>query len=84
MGTEETVPREGVSDENTKRARPPQESPNDRRKKKQHSFMSMEYEDELEAEVQQMGLLIELLDDTTEDATLTLNKKTQPPNTVPS
>ena len=81
MATEETIPMEGGSDENTKRTRSPQKLPNDRHKKKQHSFISKDYEDELEAEVQQMGLLMEMIDDTTNEATPTLNKDTPTPQT---
>ena len=79
MGTERTSPSEGGNDENAKRTRSLHKSPNDRRKKKQYSLISMEYKDKLEAEVKQMGLAMELLDDTTGDAAPTLNKNTPTP-----
>ena len=79
MATEETIPVEGGNDESTKRTRSPQKLPNDRHRKKQNSFFSKDYEDELEAKVQQMGLLMEMLDDTTKNAIPALNKNTPTP-----
>ena len=54
--TEWRNPKEGSNNDKAKQIRSLQKLPNQNRRKKQHSFMSMELEDELEAEVKEMGL----------------------------
>ena len=71
-------PEERSNEDSTKRTRSRQKSPNQDRRKKQHSFMSMELEDKLEAEVKEMGLAMTLLDEPVRNTTPTLNKTTPP------
>ena len=78
MEAEVENPEDGSKEDNAKRTRSPQGLPNQNRRKKQSSFMNMELEDYLEAEVREMGLEMALLDGPAGNTTPTLNK-TAPP-----
>ena len=74
MEAEVENPDNGSKDDNAKRNRSPEGLSNQNCRKKQYSFMNMELEDNLEAEVREIELEMALLDKPFGSRTPTLNK----------